>query len=155
MGKRLLAIFAVAVFVGTVVLLGLSGAAQEVPEQKVPDKIVIKAKLWKDHTKGGVKLSHKKHSDEYKVKCDECHHVYEDDKNVWKEGDKVQKCMECHNEPTIKGEKKLPKATQKLNLKLAFHNNCQGCHKKLKKADREKYKKIPTTCVKCHGKKKK
>jgi hypothetical protein len=78
----------------------------------------------------------------------------ENGKNVWKEGDKVQKCMECHNEPTVKGEKKLPKDKQKLNLKLAFHNNCQGCHKKLKKKDKTKYKDIPTTCIKCHPKKK-
>jgi hypothetical protein len=134
----------------SVALLGLSGAA----EQEVPDEIVIKAKLWKDHTKSPVTLSHKKHNEEYKVKCEECHHVYEDGKNVWKEGDKVQKCMECHNEPTIKGEKKLSKDKQKLNLKLAFHNNCQGCHKKLKKKDREKYSEIPTTCIKCHPKEK-
>ena len=133
-----------------VVLLGLSAA-----EQEVPDVVVIKAELWKKHTKSPVTLSHKKHSEDYEGKCADCHHVYKDGKNVWKEGDKVQKCMECHNEPTIKGEKKLPKDKQKLNLKLAFHNNCQGCHKKLKKQDKEKYAKIPTTCIKCHPKKKK
>jgi cytochrome c553 len=57
--------------------------------------------------------------------------------------------------PTIKGEKKLPEDKKKLNLKLAMHTNCQGCHKKLKKKDKEKYKKIPTTCIKCHTKSKK
>ncbi|NIQ91738.1 cytochrome C [candidate division KSB1 bacterium] len=151
MGKRFLTILAVAVLMCSVALLGLSGAA----EQKVPDDITIQAKLWKNHTKSPVKLSHKKHSEEYGAKCADCHHVIENGKNVWKEGDKVQKCMECHNEPTIKGEKKLPKDKQALNLKLAFHNNCQGCHKKLKKKDKVKYKDIPTTCIKCHPKKKK
>ena len=150
MGKRLLTILAVIAFMSAVVLLGLSAA-----EQEVPDVVVIKAELWKNHTKSPVTLSHKKHSEEYGGKCVECHHVFKDGKNVWKEGDKVQKCMECHNEPTIKGEKKLPKDKQKLNLKLAFHNNCQGCHKKLKKQDKKKYAKIPTTCIKCHPKKKK
>ena len=150
MGKRLLVVFAVAVLMGFVILLGLSGAAQE-----VADTFVIQSKLWNKHTKSGVTLSHKKHATEYGGKCDECHHVYKDGKNVWKEGDHVQKCMECHNEPTIKGEKKLSKDKQKLNLKLAYHNNCQGCHKKLKKKDKEKYAKIPTTCIKCHPKKKK
>jgi hypothetical protein len=140
---------AVTMFLSVVVLLGLSGAGED-----VPDEVVIKATLWTDHTKSPVMLSHKKHAEEYKVSCTDCHHVYKDGKNTWKEGDKVQKCQECHNEPTIKGEKKLPKDKQKLNLKLAFHNNCQGCHKKLKKADKTKYAKIPTTCIKCHPKKK-
>jgi hypothetical protein len=147
MGKRFLTILAVAVLMGTVVFLGLSGAAQE-----VADTFVIKSKLWKEHTKSGVEFSHKKHSEEYGAKCVACHHVIENGKNVWKEGDKVQKCMECHNEPTIKGEKKLPKDKQKLNLKLAYHNNCQVCHKKLKRKDREKYADIPITCIKCHPK---
>ena len=152
MTKRLLTVLAIVVFATSVVLLGLSGAA----DQEVPDEISIQASLWgKGHTKSPVKLSHKKHSEDYKVACNECHHVYKDGKNVWKEGDKVQKCMECHNEPTIKGEKKLPKDKQKLNLKLAYHNNCQACHKKLKKQDKEKYGKIPTTCIQCHPKKKK
>ena len=114
MGKRFLTILAIAGLMCSVALLGLSGAA----EQKVPDDITIQAKLWKNHTKSPVKLSHKKHSEEYGAKCDECHHVIENGKNVWKEGDKVQKCMECHNEPTIKGEKKLPEDKQKLNLTI-------------------------------------
>jgi hypothetical protein len=60
--------------------------------------------------------------------------------------------MECHNEPTIKGEKKLPEDKQQLNLKLAYHNNCRGCHRDLRQKDRAKYRKIPTTCIKCHPK---
>jgi hypothetical protein len=150
MGKRFLIVLAVVGLMFSVALLGLSGAA----EQKVPEKITIESTLWKKHTKSPVDFNHKKHQEDYKIKCVECHHVYKDGKNTWKEGDKVQKCMECHNEATIKGEKKLPKDKQKLNLKLAFHNNCTACHKKLKKKDRKKYAKIPTTCVKCHPKKK-
>ena len=151
MGKRFLTILAVAVLMCSVALLGLSGAA----EQKAPEKMEIQAKLWSKHTKGPVPFNHKKHAEDYGSKCDECHHVYKDGKNTYKEGDKVQKCMECHNEPTIKGEKKLPKDKQKLNLKLAYHSNCQGCHKKFKKKDRAKYGKIPTTFIKCHTKSKK
>ena len=120
MAKRLLTILAVAGLMCSVALLGLSGAA----EQKAAEVMDIQATLWKAHTKGPVNFQHKKHAEEYKVKCDNCHHVYENGKNVWKEGDKVQKCQECHNEATIKGEKKLPEDKQKLNLKLAFHNNC-------------------------------
>jgi len=150
MGKRFLTVLAVAVLMCSVALLGLSGAA----EQKAPDTITIKATLWKDHTKSPVEFSHKKHSAEYGAKCVDCHHVMKDGKNIWKEGDKVQLCQECHNEPTVTGEKKLSEAQQKLNLKLAFHNNCQGCHKDLKKKDKAKYGKIPTTCIQCHPKEK-
>ena len=149
MGKRLLTVMAVTVFLSVVVHLGLSGAGQE-----VPDEIVIKSTIWTDHTKSPVTLNHKKHQEQYKIACAECHHVYKDGKNVWKKGDEVKKCQECHNEPTIKVEKKLPKAQQKLNLKLAFHDNCLGCHKKLKKEDKDKYAKIPTTCIQCHPKEK-
>ena len=149
MVKRLLAVFAAALFVGTVVFLGLSGAAQEVPE-----KIVIKSGLWKAHTKAAVEFSHKKHAEVYNIKCTDCHHVYKDGKNVWKQGDEVRTCMACHTEPTIQGEKKLPEAQQKLNLKLAYHENCVGCHKALKLKDREKYANIPTTCMNCHPKEK-
>ena len=138
-----------------VVFMGLTCMTGALIAADVPDEISIHEKAFKKYKKGPVKLDHKKHSTEYKVACTECHHVYKDGKNVWKEGDKVQKCMECHNEPTIKGEKKLSKDKQKLNLKLAFHNNCQGCHKKLKKKDKAKYGKIPTTCIKCHTKSKK
>jgi len=118
-----------------------------------PDTITLNSALWPEHTKGLVEFSHKKHAEDYEVACTECHHKYEGGNNVWKEGDAVQKCEECHTEPTIKGEKKLPEDQQKLNLKLAFHNNCVSCHKALKKEDKKT--KAPTTCAKCHPKKKK
>ena len=150
MGKRFVTVLAVVGLMVSVALMGLSGAA----EQKAPDVIDLQSSLWKEHTKGPVNFHHKKHSEEYKVACDSCHHVYKDGKNTYKEGDKVQKCQECHNEPTITGEKKLSPDKQKLNLKLAFHENCQGCHKEMKKKDKAKYGKIPTTCIKCHTKSK-
>jgi hypothetical protein len=119
-------------------------------KQEVPETITIQSTLWPQVTKGPVTFSHKKHAGEYKVTCTECHHVYKEGKNEWKEGDKVQKCQECHNEPTIQQEKKLPPDQQKLNLKLAFHNNCQECHKKYKKEHTDS--KIPVTCAGCHPK---
>ena len=153
MAERLLTALATAVFISGVVLLSLNGAAQEqktvAEEQKVPDEIIIESTLY-SNTYDLTKFSHKKHQDDYKIECNECHHVYEEKKNTWKKGEKVQKCQECHNEPTIKGEKKLPEDKKKLNLKWAFHANCILCHKKLKKQDKKKYKKIPTTCKKCH-----
>jgi len=150
MSKRLLTVLAVVVLMGSFVLLGFSGAA----EQKAAQVMTTQDSLWKDHTKVPVTFTHKKHATEYGGKCTDCHHVFKDGKNVFKEGDEVKKCHDCHNEPTIKGEKKLPPDKQKLNLKLAFHNNCQGCHKELKKKDKAKYGKIPTTCIQCHPKEK-
>ena len=146
MARRLLTVFAVVAFLSGVALLGFGTAAD------VPDVVTIQDSLWTQHTKSAVTLSHKKHSAEYGIKCADCHHVYEGGKNVWKEGDPVKKCHDCHNEPTIKGEKKLPNDKQKLNLKIAFHDNCQSCHKEMKKKDKEKYAKIPTTCIQCHPK---
>ncbi len=119
----------------------------------VPDVITIKSSIYEKHRKSPVEFTHKKHAEDYKIACTECHHVYKDGKNVWKEGDPVQKCEECHNDPTTKGLKKLPPEQQKRNLELAFHNNCVGCHKKLKKENKDT--KAPTTCKQCHPKKKK
>jgi hypothetical protein len=115
---------------------------------KGPDTITLKSTLYQTHTKTPVEFSHKKHAEDYKIACQDCHHVIKDGKNVWNPGDPVQKCQECHNEPTVQGEKKLPKDQQKLNLKLAFHDNCIGCHKKVKKENKQTT--APVTCAGCH-----
>ena len=117
-------------------------------DSKAPETVVIKAGLWPTPTKSPVTFEHQKHSQEYKIACTTCHHKYENKVNVWKEGDAVAKCETCHTEATIQGEKKLPPDQQKLNLKLAFHENCQGCHQKLKKDKPDS--KAPTTCTGCH-----
>jgi hypothetical protein len=88
-----------------------------------PDVIMIENK-YKSDKKPAVKLTHKKHNVDYKVKCDECHHVYKDGKNTWKEGDPVQKCVACHDPEEKKGNAD--------KLQLSFHKNCQTCHKELK-----------------------
>ena len=108
----------------------------------VPDDIMISNEGYKSDKKGPVKLSHKKHNADYKVACTECHHDYQDSKNVWKEGDPVKKCSACHD-PLKKQEKGL-------KLNIAYHKNCKGCHKKAvadgKKAPHKK-------CNECHQKK--
>lgn len=139
-GKVASCIFIAAAFMFSVAFLVFAADA--------PDKITLKPALWPSLTKAPVELSHKKHAEEYKIACADCHHVYKDGKNVWKQGDPVDKCEKCHTEPTIQGEKKLPPDQQKLNLKLAFHNNCIDCHKKLKKEKPDL--KIPVTCAQCH-----
>jgi hypothetical protein len=116
-----------------------------------PAEIVLMSSLWKTPTKGPVKLTHKKHLKDYGVSCLECHHVYRDGKNVWEPGMAVDKCHECHDEPTVKGENSLPPGSKLRNLKLAFHKNCQGCHRTLKAENPESN--APTVCSKCHEKK--
>jgi hypothetical protein len=140
--------------------------------KSVPDVIPLKDPAYKEHTKGIVQFEHKKHWDDYSKQypdlypsqCGECHH----DENgkpltALKDGDEVQKCIECHKIPgqvptKLKKEwreKKLKKAEKKkLELEYhaeALHANCKGCHKKFNK--KYKPKKAPTTCTKCHPKK--
>lgn len=109
----------------------------------VPEVIMIENQGYAKDKKGPVKFSHKKHSADYKIACTECHHTYQDGKNVWKEGDKVQKCSECHNP-----EKKEGKV---MKLQNAFHKNCKNCHKELQEAGKPTgpFKK----CNDCHQKK--
>ena len=90
----------------------------------VPDDIMIENKGYKSDKKGPVKLSHKKHAADYKVKCNDCHHEYKDGKNVWKDADPVKKCSVCHDPEEKKGTAD--------KLQNAYHKNCQGCHKELK-----------------------
>ena len=146
-GKWLLYFAVFCMALGTAALIAMAA------EQKVPDTVTIQSTLWPQLTKGPVNFEHKKHSTEYKAACTDCHHKIEGGKNVWKEGDHVDKCQKCHTEPTVQPAevKKLTDEQKKLNLQLAFHNNCQGCHKEFKKTHAES--KAPTTaCAGCHPK---
>lgn len=119
----------------------------------VPDNITMKSPVFGEHKKGLVEFSHKKHAEDYKIACADCHHVYKDGKNVWKEGDKVQKCSECHKEAQAPRGKDAPKLSKAEKIKDyyydAIHDNCVGCHKAEKKKGKED---IPTTCNACHPK---
>jgi len=125
---------------------------------KVPDVIKMENKAYKKHKKGIIMFSHKKHIDEYKAGCGECHHDNDNKPlNNLKEGDNVQNCIECHKKP---GERPKGKSAPKLKKKErlayhaeALHYNCKDCHKKFNK--KTKTKKAPTTCTKCHPKTKK
>ena len=150
-------------------------AAGGIFAKTVPEMIKLEDPAYKKHKKGVVDFTHGKHQTEYAKKypefyqkgCGECHHD-EDNKPLsnLKEGDDVQKCIECHKIPSEVPKKlkkewkanKVKKADQK-KIKLeyhaeALHYNCRGCHRDYNK----KYKpakKAPTTCTKCHPKKKK
>ncbi len=132
----------------SIMMAALAVIAADQGATNAPDEITIKAALWSQPTKAPVPFTHKKHAEDYKISCKDCHHVMKDGKNVWESGQPVDPCAKCHTEPTIQGEKKLPPDQQKLNLKLAYHDNCQGCHQKLKKENPQT--KAPTTCTGCH-----
>ncbi len=133
---------------GVVVLVGLMflgvGVLTAADQPAPPDEIKIENAGYKDDKKGGVTLTHKKHAVDHKVACTECHHEYKDKKNVWKEGDKVKKCSECHSP--------LEKQGEALKLNLAYHKNCKDCHKEL--IEKDPSKKAPfKKCNDCHEKK--
>jgi len=120
-------------------------------DKTIPAEIVMVQEIWETPTKSAVKFTHENHIKIHKINCNECHHIYEDGKNVWDDSMPAARCETCHNEPTVKGEKQLPPEDQKRNLKLAFHNNCRGCHKEVKKENPET--KAPLKCSECHKKK--
>lgn len=115
-----------------------------------PENITMDNPVFAKHKKALVTLSHKKHAAEYKVACTDCHHVIKEGKNVWKEGDAVQKCTECHKEAKAPSGKDAPKLSKAEKIKDfyydAIHENCVGCHK----AEKKKGKNAPSTCKDCH-----
>jgi len=109
----------------------------------VPDEVTIENKGYQKDKKGPIKLSHKKHHEEYKAACTDCHHEFKDGKNVWKDGDPVKKCIDCHDP--------LKKNGKVMKLQNAYHRNCKNCHKEVIAKDATKkapYKK----CTECHEK---
>ncbi len=134
----------------------------------VPDVIPLNDPSYEKHKKGIVQFEHKKHWDDYSKqypdlypsKCGVCHHD-ENGKPLTelKDGDDVQKCIECHKTPgeAPKGKKAKKKLSKKEKIAQyhaeAVHANCRDCHKKFNK--KYKPKKAPTTCAKCHPKVKK
>ncbi len=88
-------IIIIALFFGTGLLIATD----------IPQDMNIKSDVYKRHRKGPVPFSHQKHIDS-KIACTECHHVYKDGKNVFKEGDPVQKCSACHDAKETKGKVK-------------------------------------------------
>jgi len=154
--------------VAVVVALATLFIAAGIYAKAVPDVIPLQDPAYEKHKKGVVQFEHKKHWDDYakdypefyKNDCGECHHD-EDNKplTALKDGDDVQKCIECHKiaAEAPKGRKAKKKLKKKEKIKEyhaeALHENCRGCHKKFNK--KYKPKKAPTTCTKCHPKKKK
>ncbi len=166
--------------VATICGIAMLVAAAGIYAKAVPDDVVeLKDPAYKKHKKGVVKFTHGKHQSEYAKKypefykngCGECHHDKDNNPLVdLKEGDDVEKCIKCHKKAAempkkekqaLKKEAKAKKISKEaLNSKIleyhaeALHTNCRVCHKSYNKKYKPK-KKAPTTCTKCHPKKKK
>jgi len=121
---------------------------------KVSDVVTMENKAYTKHKKSIVMFSHKKHAEEYKIGCGECHH----DANgkpltSLKAGDEVKGCIECHKIASRKPKGTTLSRKERLAYHAeAIHYNCVGCHKKFKKETGKKT--APTSCAKCHFKKK-
>lgn len=118
----------------------------------VEDTFKIVTKEIEKHKKEAPTLSHKKHNEEYKISCGECHHDQDNKPLDLKVGDDVKRCVECHN----KLEKDPKAKDDPMVLENAFHGNCEGCHKEVNiKAGDPKGRKgpAPTSCTNCHPKK--
>ncbi len=153
MTKKLLTLLVVA---GVAVIFAATGiqAGTEVkdtftledPGYKKPKKRAPKFKP--------VEFTHKKHAEDYKIGCGDCHHDKEGKPLAsLKMGDDVQKCSECHNK--FKKDKKNKKDI--MVHENALHGNCVGCHKDFNKKKNPADKKgmkgpAPASCGKCHVK---
>ena len=152
--------------VSTLCTIAILVIAAVIYAEAVPDVIVLQDPT--EQKKGPVNFNHLKHQTEYakeypdvyKEGCGECHHDKDGKPRTdLKAGDEVQKCTECHKKPGEKPKgKNAPKLSKKEQLEYsaeAFHDNCRDCHKAYnKKYKPSKDKKAPTTCSKCHEKKK-
>ncbi len=112
----------VSIVIFTCLILVLVGKNTVAEEPSVPAEIVIDHAGYQKDRKGPVHFSHLTHIEDYEVSCDACHHDYQEGKNVWKEGDPVKKCADCHS--PVESRENVKK------LSIAFHKNCKSCHKK-------------------------
>ena len=99
------------------------GAFIAAEEQEIPEEIIFDSDVYKSNRKGPVTFSHMNHAEDYELECSECHHEYQDGKNIWKEGDTVKKCSSCHDPSKRQGNAR--------KLSVAYLKNCKGCHKRL------------------------
>ena len=107
-----------------------------IPAEDVPDEIMIYSDGYRRKLYEPVRLTHLVHVEDYGIDCNECHHDYKSEENVWQEGDPVKKCVVCHNPNKKQGDVH--------RLVFAFHFNCKNCHQENESGPRE--------CKECHTK---
>ena len=110
--------------------------------------ITLKAPKALKPKRAAVEFPHAIH---FETSCKQCHHKWEGPK-------KIKSCQTsgCHD------LKKVSKKEPIRYYKMAFHKQCIGCHKEIKKRNEETAKRVqlsdkkeatgPTGCIKCHPK---
>ena len=116
--------------------LGLLGAVTGPATEPAADS-VLRMPVRGAREKPLVAFSHRRHA-ERRIACTQCHHVYQGQRNVWRQGQPVKRCPECHGF--------YPKGEQP-DLKNALHLQCKGCHLKLRQQGRRGG---PIDCKDCH-----
>ncbi len=151
MNKKLLTLLLAAGIAVIFVATGLY-AGTDVPDTITMDKNQYKKRTKQPPKSAFIEFTHKKHNEEYKISCGECHHDKDAKPLDLKMGNDVQKCVECHTK-LEKEKKKKGEEEDILVLENAMHKNCEDCHKKVNiEAGDPKGKKgpAPTSCTKCH-----
>ncbi len=148
--------FKKALICGVAVLFFLGGfvfnsSATEV--DKGPADMILEAVKDKGKKPKPSVFPHAKHQEN--ISCGDCHHSGEPGKQgPYVEGMKIDKCETCHYKgsgmPSKKDKKK--KIAKLDTFKDAAHQNCKGCHKKVKK-EKPELKKKWKKCLPCHVKK--
>lgn len=102
-----------------------------------PAQSLIHSPILRPTQRPPVPFSHARH-ERTKVACTACHHDYQGRRNIWRQGQPVQKCEACHFAA--------PRA-RRLDLKNAFHRQCKTCHSQRRTAGRPAG---PLKCTECH-----
>ena len=120
-------------FMAVVILFSIT----DLPAQ--PEDILLDhPEVFEKRARPPVMFSHGRHM-EAVPSCKDCHHQYEDGKNVLDEsalteGSEGIKCSSCHA------------SRDRIDLQEAFHSQCISCHKEEKTG--------PRYCGECHVRKK-
>jgi len=119
---------------GAMVVLGVSLAGAQ-PDQITLDHIQAFGKKQRPP----VLFPHNRHM-EGGLSCKDCHHRYEQGKNVLDEGELEEgkpgiRCSECHP------------SKARIKLREAFHRQCIDCHTRTEKAGKPSG---PRLCGQCH-----
>jgi hypothetical protein len=118
---------------GALGLLGAHGGSLT----EAPAVSLLKIPVAGARRKPPVQFSHRVHQAR-RVACAQCHHNYQGKRNLWHEGQPVEKCHACHG---------LRPEARRLDVKNAYHRQCKGCHLRLRQQGRQAG---PIECQGCH-----
>ncbi len=120
-------------------LLGLGGVSLASIAGLVEPKplTIIQNAVFRPHRQPPVYFRHGRH-EAAKVACTACHHDYQGGRNLWRQGQPVRPCSDCH---------KMVAEAGKPDLKTAYHRQCKDCHRR---RHQERQAGGPIKCRDCH-----